>query len=332
MDWLGYSVITASIDMKIFCEATLNSENRCEIFSYEPYSTFCEYSFDEPEIDEENDLKYSQAVIQAIKKQDSNLPGISIRFFKPPTSSGLKNLISGKGLSSSAALGVATASGVYLISKLFNEQDKSLEDVCAETAYVAEHDILGINCGRMDPYACSRGGVLKIDCSVNPVGINRYKGISGCDIIVGDSKKVKDTGKILGWLKERYQSNETNIARGVENIRGLVEKGDQILSSGDISASKLGALMNLNQKSLREDLLVSGECPLSPSSLDDLVDASLDSGAYGAKVSGSGGGGCIIALCNPRRSKKVMRAIEDVGGVAYGVKPTSCGLEREWVT
>jgi hypothetical protein len=93
-------VITASIDMKIFCEASVNGHEKCEIFSYEPYSTFCEYNYDEPKIDKKNDLKYSQAVIQVIKQMDWALPGIRIRFFKPTFGTGLKNLISGKGLSS----------------------------------------------------------------------------------------------------------------------------------------------------------------------------------------------------------------------------------------
>lgn len=327
MDWLGYSVITASIDMKIFCEASVYGHDKCEIFSYEPYSTFCEYRYNEPKIDEKNDLKYSQAVIQVIKHSGWDLPGIRIRFFKPTYGTGLKNLISGKGLSSSAALSVATAASVYLVSNKYNRQEDPLKDQCAETAYVAEHDVLKINCGRMDPYACSTGGVLKIDCSKTPVEINKYQDINGCDLIVGDSTKVKDTGRILSWLKERYNSSETSLIKGISNIKHLVEKADRILNSPEVCPLKLGDLMNLNQKYLREDLQVSGVCPLSPSNLDELVDAALDSGAYGAKVSGSGGGGCIIALCNPRKSRTVMCAIEDSGGVAYKVKTTSQGLE-----
>jgi mevalonate kinase len=222
---------------------------------------------------------------------------------------------------------VATAASVYLASNKYNLPGDPLEDQCAETAYVAEHDVLKINCGRMDPYACSKGGLLKINCSKTPVEINKYQDISECDLIIGDSTKVKDTGRILSWLKERYNRSETSLIKGVNNIKHVVEKADNILNSLEVCPSKLGELMNLNQKYLREDLQVSGECPLSPSNLDELVDAALDSGAYGAKVSGSGGGGCIIALCNPRKSKRVMIAIEDSGGVAYKVHTTSRGLE-----
>ena len=47
-----------------------------------------------------------------------------------------------------------------------------------------------------------------------------------------------------------------------------------------------------------------------------MLSASLAAGAYGGKINGSGGGGCMFAY-SPKNSEAVVRAIESVGGKAY---------------
>ncbi len=47
--------------------------------------------------------------------------------------------------------------------------------------------------------------------------------------------------------------------------------------------------MNKNQHHLANNLKVSGNCPISSLKLDDLIDAALEIGVFGAKVTGSGG-------------------------------------------
>jgi mevalonate kinase len=43
-------------------------------------------------------------------------------------------------------------------------------------------------------------------------------------------------------------------------------------------------------------------------------------------VTGSGGGGCMIALCNKKRVDNVMKAISDVGGVPINVVNSDSGI------
>jgi galactokinase len=47
-----------------------------------------------------------------------------------------------------------------------------------------------------------------------------------------------------------------------------------------------------------------------------MIDAALHAGAYGAKINGSGGGGCMFAYA-PENSEKVKSAIENEGGETY---------------
>jgi galactokinase len=58
---------------------------------------------------------------------------------------------------------------------------------------------------------------------------------------------------------------------------------------------------------------------ISTPKIDRLLDAALEAGAFGGKINGSGGGGCMFAY-SPDSPEKVAEAIEKVGGKAYIVK------------
>ena len=52
-----------------------------------------------------------------------------------------------------------------------------------------------------------------------------------------------------------------------------------------------------------------------------MLKSALKAGAYGGKINGSGGGGCMFAYC-PENPLKIKRAIEAVGAKAYVVHPS----------
>ena len=90
--------------------------------------------------------------------------------------------------------------------------------------------------------------------------------------------------------------------------------------------------MNLNQGYLSKNLKVSGDCPISPSNLDKLLGAALSAGALGAKVSGSGGGGCMVALCESESQRQeIGEAIKKAGGNVYTTRIATKGLRVEAV-
>ncbi len=67
--------------------------------------------------------------------------------------------------------------------------------------------------------------------------------------------------------------------------------------------------MTLNQ-------LILEKIGVSSPELDLLIDAALEAGAWGAKLSGSGGGGIMIALAPPEAQHAVAQAITAAGGQA----------------
>ena len=82
------------------------------------------------------------------------------------------------------------------------------------------------------------------------------------------------------------------------------------MKSESFEDSQLGDLLNQHQCNLRESLKI------STPKIDRMIKASLDAGALGGKINGSGGGGCMFVYA-PENPEKVAQAIENQGGKAY---------------
>lgn len=61
--------------------------------------------------------------------------------------------------------------------------------------------------------------------------------------------------------------------------------------------------------------------------LDEMVEVANRAGAWGAKLSGAGGGDCMIALVSDEKRDNVVRAIEKVGGEVIHVGLNAKGVE-----
>ena len=68
---------------------------------------------------------------------------------------------------------------------------------------------------------------------------------------------------------------------------------------------------------------------VSSNKLAAMIYAARDAGAYGAKLSGAGGGDCIIALASDAKRKAVEKAIAEAGGEALSVKTNASGVTIE---
>ena len=84
----------------------------------------------------------------------------------------------------------------------------------------------------------------------------------------------------------------------------------------------MGKLFDFNQEYLR-DLGVSTD------KLEDLISAAKKAGALGAKLSGAGGGDCMIALAPPARQNAVKDAITKAGGQVIDVRANAQGVRIE---
>ena len=347
MDWCGYYVIPVAIDMRSFLEVCPNDKTGfVEVYSYPPFTTYAEYNLGDLKIDMGSDLRYIGGVLKAmlIERHLNGSEGLRLRFIKADEVSGLTgedgllDLPVKKGLSSSAAISVLTAAALEIASAnpgdelhirgMLEEEEKLAK--YASFAYAGENKVLGINCGQMDQYASAYGGLLFIDCSSEPAKVERLSPKGEIPLVIGDTGQGKDTPRILAWLGERFKRKEPEFMDGVEGIVDVVLEARGELRKNKPDLYKLGELMNLNQHYLAKYLKVSGDCPVSPNRLDALIKAALDAGALGAKLSGSGGGGAMIALCLPDDVCRVADAIRGVGGNPYVTRVADRGLRLEY--
>ena len=213
----------------------------------------------------------------------------------------------GAGLSSSAALEVAVALALGL-------RGTALE--LAHACQRAEHVATGLPTGIMDQLASAAGvagHALLIDCTtleVTPIAVP-----AEADVVVVDSgerralvssayterrNQCEAAARLIGPLRTASRADVDRIdddllrrrARHVVTENARVVAFATALAVGDLTAA--GRLMNESHASLRDDFEV------STAALDDLVDRlSKTEGVYGARLTGAGFGGCVVALARP---------------------------------
>ncbi|TLN11866.1 mevalonate kinase, partial [bacterium] len=130
-------------------------------------------------------------------------------------------------------------------------------------------------------------------------------------LVIADSGVQSSTAAVVADVRRLYQADPQASEAAFTAIGELSRQARERIQNGQIE--DLGALMNRNQRLLRELTISSPE-------LDRLVDAALESGAQGAKLSGGGRGGNMIALVTP----------ETAGAVVTGLR--AAGAVRTWIT
>jgi mevalonate kinase len=129
---------------------------------------------------------------------------------------------------------------------------------------------------------------------------------SGLALVVGNSGVFAATSEVNSGVR-RWLAERPERMHYFQEIGLLARHAEAALAAGDWP--ELGRLMNLNQLVLER---IGVSCP----ELERLIDAAHAAGALGAKLSGSGGGGIMVALVAPERVDRVTQAIEAAGGSA----------------
>jgi hydroxymethylglutaryl-CoA reductase len=128
-------------------------------------------------------------------------------------------------------------------------------------------------------------------------------------LVIGISGKESLTAKSVGNVRNAWQRNPTLYEGIFDQIDQLTLQGVEAMQKHDLE--RLGDLMNICHGLLNALRVSSRE-------LEELVQIAREHGALGAKLTGGGGGGSIIALC-PQNRDKVMAAMRDAGYQAMEV-------------
>ncbi len=125
-------------------------------------------------------------------------------------------------------------------------------------------------------------------------------------IVIADTGIASPTAKAVGDVRSAWKADKDHYEALFDSIGALADSARQAIEGGAVEL--LGPLMDANHGLLRK---LGVSCP----ELDALVLAARKAGAWGAKLSGGGRGGNMIALVNKEQAKKVAAALPTAGAV-----------------
>ncbi len=351
-DYNNGFVLPAAIEKKIYMLGQLREDRHVSAYSLD-LSSCKEFNLEDLQFDKDHMWSnYLMGVVDELQKEGLQIQGANLIF--------TGNIPQGAGLSSSAALEVATA---FTLARL---NDIEIEPVrMAEFCQRAENNFVGVNCGIMDQYISRLGQreqALLIDCQsydyqLIPFKTDRYR-IVICNSRVQrglvDSKyneRRQECEEGVRFFAERLEK-EVNSLRDVSlndyqeyaaglpgnvaaRVRHVLTENSRVQASVeallDNNFKEFGRLMQESHASLRDDYQVSCQ------ELDLLVELAVSlAGVAGARMTGAGFGGCTVNLVAednvPAFKEKIITGYKNETGIKPDIYITdpAAGAETLW--
>jgi mevalonate kinase len=217
--------------------------------------------------EEEHDLARAfRAILDAARDDDPTLPafGVEVEADLPP----------GGGLGCSAAMGVAIARAV----------EPGIGDDRLQERAMAWERVFHGNPSGVDAAVAARGGCVFFR---KGEAIERVRVRGTLHLCVGSTGIGSSTKTMVDAVARLRARRPEIVAKSFEGVRVLVNNARLAIEAGDRFA--LGRLMDLNQ------MLLGGLFVSSPE-IERLCALAREAGALGAKLTGAGGGGSVVAL------------------------------------
>lgn len=207
------------------------------------------------------------------------------------------------GLGSSSSFSVALMKGLYAF------QGKKIDKTAAaEAASRLEIELLGEPIGKQDQYAASFGGF-------NVIQFNSDGSVDVDPVLIGYKTRLALEEQLLVFFTgiTRMASNvlakqKSNIGSKTETLKEMAESvpefKDRLLAE---DFRGLGEMIHkgwLKKKSLASTV--------SNSIINDFYCAGMDAGAWGGKMLGAGGGGCLMFIASPKHHGRIREAVGKV--------------------
>lgn len=299
----GYPCIVTAVDQRV--RVSVGPNGKGEIHVKSPNVGLDEYHKKLNQLGQgevPKSMMFVEHLIKRIYMQYKLNAGITIT-----TDSDFSSLF---GFGSSAAVAVATA---MALSEYFDLK-LSKHDIF-EQAYGAVLDVQGVGSG-FDVAASVFGGTLYY---VTPGKICEQIYDGNLPMVVGYTGIKADTPTLVRQVAE-LKRKEKWVDSVFRDISSLVDQAKGLIKLGDFQ--NVGMLMNKNQELL-------ATLNISSRELDRLILAAREAGASGAKLSGAGGGDCMIAIASKVKLREVVEAIEKVGGKWMNVNTGAQGVRIE---
>jgi mevalonate kinase len=123
-------------------------------------------------------------------------------------------------------------------------------------------------------------------------------------IVIGNTGIPAPTRESVGDVRRLWEADKVKWESVFDQVGEIAKKARATIEKGKID--ELGKLMDQNHALLQEMTISSPE-------LDRLVSAARQAGALGAKLSGGGRGGNMIALVEPEKADAVAKSLKNAG-------------------
>lgn len=352
IDYLGGRVFPTAISLGIHAIVTRRSDRKFQFISHNFPNTL-------PVLVDASDLAYDKqrgwanypiGMIDALVRRGMHIShGLNVIVYG--------DLPNGAGLSSSASLEVLM--GVVLLDQY--QGSMSMIEL-AQIAKQVENDYVGVNCGIMDQFAVAmgkRGHAIYLDTNTLafdwvPLDLTSHR------IVIANSNVKR------GLVDSAYNQRRAECDEGLRRIQSVHPEWDHLcdlnmedfhavqsvledpvirarvrhavseqartehavraLKDGDLDT--FGAILNAGHASLRDDFEVSAV------QLDTLQASFVRHGALGARMTGAGFGGCVIAIVEEATMADVLHRVQEeyreagYGQVGFHVCETSDGARK----
>ena len=199
-------------------------------------------------------------------------------------------IVVGSGLGASAAIAVATARAV--LDAIGDDHDRQRRVLAAASAF---EEVFHGNPSGIDTAAAASAGCIWFCRGSEPELIRLPAALL---VAVGIAGPPASTKLMVDGVRALKQRRPELVQKALDGIESLVRNAKLCLEAGDVDG--LGKLMNLNQ------MLLAG-LHVSSVEIENACGIARDAGALGAKLTGAGGGGAVIALVD-RDATKVLDA------------------------
>lgn len=234
-------------------------------------------------------------------------------------------------ISSNAGLGSSSAFSAALVKGLHSLKGKNLsKDEIAREACRLEIDLLKEPIGKQDQYASAFGGF-------NVIQFNPDETVDVKPVYISHDNKMKWQNHLILFftgvtrpassvLKEQ-KANTSNKLDTLKEMAGSVSDFEKELLAGNYQA--LGEMLDHGWK--KKKSLASN---VSSGVFDGLYDNGLKAGAWGGKILGAGGGGCMMFVAAPEKQNDIRAAVTSfakdnsmIGFEEIPVRFTECGTD-----
>ncbi|MFX1560669.1 MAG: mevalonate kinase [Promethearchaeota archaeon] len=217
-----------------------------------------------------------------------------------------------------SGIGASAASCVAIARALSKEYSLNLDDdQINETAYIGEMGYHGTPSG-LDNTASTFGGLIWFvrDLNGGPPNFEKLKLGKAANLVIASTGLTASTKVVVGDVRKKKEADPDWFDSISGQYVQLANDAREALI--DLNFDKVGELMNENHALLQQ-------LTVSCKELDNLVEITRENGAIGAKMTGTGRGGNMIALAPDELTAKTIAEALKKGGAA-GVWTTTFGL------